>query len=76
MYNCALKNYARSNEEIITSRLIDDGGDGDIGGRDGDGIAMRGAQNVSEPLRSWGLLGAWGVNKITRLISPQHPSFS
>ena len=52
MYNCASKNYAGSNEEIITSRLIDDGGDGDIGGRDGDGIAMRGAQNVSEPLRS------------------------
>ena len=76
MYNCTLKIYARFNEEIITSRLIDDGGGDDIGGRDGDGVVVRGAQNVSEPLRSWGLLGAGGVNKITRLISPQHPSFS
>ena len=61
MYNCTLKIYARFNEEIITSRLIDDGGGGDIGGRDGDGVVVRGAQNVSEPLRSWGLLGAGGL---------------
>ena len=70
------KDLCKINEEIITSRLIDDGGGGDIGGRDGDGVVVGGAQNVSEPLRSWGLLGAGGVNKITRLISPQHPSFS
>ena len=37
----------------------DDGGD--IGGRDSDGVVLRGAQNVSEPLRSWGLLGAGGL---------------
>ena len=52
MYNCTLKIYARFNEEIITSRLIDDGGGGDIGGRDGDAVVVLGAQNVSELLRS------------------------
>ena len=52
MYNCTLKIYARFNEEIITSRLIDDGGGGDIGGRDSDAVVVLGAQNVSELLRS------------------------
>ena len=61
MNNCTLKIYARFNEEIITSRLIDDGGGGDIGGRDGDAVVVLGAQNVSELLRSWGLLGAGGL---------------
>ena len=43
MYNCTLKIYASFNAEIITSRLIDDGGGGDIGGRDGVGVVVRGA---------------------------------